>query len=314
MIINKANFQYYFAAVWIIGTVLYCIFIVPMCDHIIYSNLAIVLFFLSIIAVPFLVPDNCKAIIITPIISVIITSLYTLDYLDMRLKKGPTFVTKFYIINNQLVKKGNGKGIKPTINVKGYYRIGGQTINNTLVTNHYHTNNWEYVKYLLNNCHSLLYCYKENPTINDIDIINDFAFLENDSIYSYYDYSLKQTDLVYYQVGYNVLYNAVCDTSAIADSTALLSFTDVLGKDQTVKYSIKGYPSIPDTFLIYRNINENIDSTWHVCAPEVNTPENRAKISDYGYIFHYDVCSKQKIESQCPRIKDYVEQYKKRNQ
>lgn len=25
------------------------------------------------------------------------------------------------------------------------------------------------------------------------------------------------------------------------------------------------------------------------CAPEVNTPENRAKISDYGYIFHYDV-------------------------
>ena len=145
-------------------------------------------------------------------------------------------------------------------------------------------------------------------------LINKFAFLDDTTFYTYHDFSLVKPDLVYYQVGYNVLYNAVCDTSAITDSTALLSFTDVVGKGQTVKYSVKGYPSIPDTFLIYRNINENIDSKWHVCAPEVNTPENRAKISDYGYIFHYDVCSKQEIESQCPRIKDYVEQYKKRNQ
>ncbi|MBR2887190.1 MAG: hypothetical protein IKB95_03105 [Bacteroidales bacterium] len=60
-------------------------------------------------------------------------------------------------------------------------------------------------------------------------------------------------------------------------------------------------------------LNEKLDFVWHVCAPEVNTPENRAKISDYGYIFHYDVYSKQEIESQCPRIKEYVEQYKKRH-
>ena len=142
--------------------------------------------------------------------------------------------------------------------------------------------------------------------------IHDFAFLDDTTFYTYHDFSLIKPDLVYYQVGYNVLYNAVCDTSAIADSTVLLSFTDVLGKDQTVKYSVKGYPSIPDTFLVYRNINEKLDTKWHVSAPEVNTPENRAKISDYGYIFHYDVYSKQEIESQCPRIKEYVEQYKKR--
>lgn len=142
--------------------------------------------------------------------------------------------------------------------------------------------------------------------------IHDFAFLDDTTFYTYHDFSLIKPDLVYYQVGFNVLYTALCDTSAIADSTVLLSFNDVLGKDQIVKYSVKGYQNIPDTFLVYRNINEKIDTQWHVCAPEVNTPENRAKISDYGYIFHYDVYSKQEIESQCPRIKDYVEQYKKR--
>ena len=143
--------------------------------------------------------------------------------------------------------------------------------------------------------------------------IYDFAFYEGKDFYTYHDYSLRKPDLVYYKAGYNVLYNALCDTSAIADSTALLSFNDVCGKYHNVKYSVKGYPNIPDTFLIYRNINEKLDSVWHVCAPEVNTPENRAKISDYGYIFHYDVYSKQEIESQCPRIKEYVEQYKKRH-
>ena len=143
--------------------------------------------------------------------------------------------------------------------------------------------------------------------------IYDFAFYEGEDFYTYHDYSLRKPDLVYYKAGFNVLYNAVCDTSTIADSTVLLSFKDVVGKDQIVKYSIKGYPTIPDTFLIYRNVNEKLDTKWHVCAPEINTPENRAKISDYGYIFHYDICSKQEIEFQCPQIKNYVEKYKERN-
>lgn len=156
--------------------------------------------------------------------------------------------------------------------------------------------------------------YKEYKDTINYSQIHDFAFLDDKDFYTYHDFSLIKPDLVYYQVGYNILYYAVCNTPSIADSTALLSFTDVLGKNQTVKYSVKGYSTIPDIFLVYRNINEKIDSVWHVCAPEVNTPENRAKISDYGYIFHYDVYSKQEIESQCPRIKEYVEQYKKRNQ
>ncbi|MDD6003196.1 MAG: hypothetical protein PUC50_13490 [Bacteroidales bacterium] len=154
--------------------------------------------------------------------------------------------------------------------------------------------------------------FKEYKDTINYPQIYDFAFLDDKDFYTYHDFSLIKPDLVYYQVGYNVLYKASCDTSAIADSTALLSFNDVCGKNHSVKYSVKGYPIIPDTFLVYRNINEKIDTQWHVCAPEVNTPENRAKISDYGYIFHYDVYSKQEIESQCPRIKEYVEQYKKR--
>ncbi|MBO7598061.1 MAG: hypothetical protein J6T70_13555 [Bacteroidales bacterium] len=142
--------------------------------------------------------------------------------------------------------------------------------------------------------------------------IHDFGFYEGKDFYSYHDYSLKKTDLVYYKVGFNVIYNAVFGLVDKQDSTIMLCFNDVCGKYHNVKYSVKGYSSIPDTFLIYRNVNEKRDSVWHVCAPEVNTPENRAKISDYGYIFHYDVYSKEEIESQCPRIKEYVEQYKKR--
>ena len=142
--------------------------------------------------------------------------------------------------------------------------------------------------------------------------IHDFGFYEGKVFYNYHDYSLKKPDLVYYKVGFNVIYNAVCGLVDIQDSTIMLCFNDVCGKYQKVKYSVKGYKNIPDTFLVYRNINDKFADQWHVCAPEVNTPENRAKISDYGYIFHYDVCSKQEIESQCPRIKEYVEQYKKR--
>ena len=142
--------------------------------------------------------------------------------------------------------------------------------------------------------------------------IHDFGFYEGENFYNYHDYSLRKTDLVYYKVGFNVIHNAVCGMVDNQDSTIMLCFNDVCGKYQNVKYSVKGYSTIPDTFLVYRNVNEKLDTKWHVCAPEVNTPENRAKITDYGYIFHYDVYSKQEIESQCPRIKDYVEQYKKR--
>ena len=145
----------------------------------------------------------------------------------------------------------------------------------------------------------------------DFELINDFAFLEKEKLYSYHDYSLKKPDLVYYNVGFNVLQKA--HSKIINDSTAYLYFTQIDSTEKVLSFNIKNYEEVPDTFLVFKNINEKFDDNWHVCAPEVNTPENRAKISDYGYIFHYDVYSKQEIESQCPRIKEYVEQYKKRH-
>ena len=145
----------------------------------------------------------------------------------------------------------------------------------------------------------------------DFELINDFAFLEKEKLYSYHDYSLKKPDLVYYNVGFNILQKA--HSKIINDSTAYLYFTQIDNTEKVLSFNINNYEEVPDTFLVYKNINDKFGDKWRVCAPEVNTPENRAKISDYGYIFHYDVYSKHEIESQCPRIRDYVEQYKKRH-
>ena len=116
-------------------------------------------------------------------------------------------------------------------------------------------------------------------------------------MHTYHDYSMLQPDLVYYQVGYNLVYKAIRDNIKTKDSITNIRFIDINGDIQTLTESIKDYTSVPDTFLVFRNINENIDDRFIVCAPEVNTPENWAKISDYGYIFHYDVYSKEEIES-----------------
>ncbi|MDD6003627.1 MAG: hypothetical protein PUC50_15700 [Bacteroidales bacterium] len=144
----------------------------------------------------------------------------------------------------------------------------------------------------------------------DFELINDFGFIENENLYSYHDYSLKKPDLVYYNVGFNILHKSY--SKIINDTTAYLYFTQLDNTEKYLSLNIKNYKEIPDTFLVYKNINDKFGDKWRVCAPEVNTPENRAKISDYGYIFHYDVYSKEEIESQCPQIKNYVEQYKKR--
>lgn len=213
---------------------------------------------------------------------------------------------------DELFNRYEAKASEPTNGARVHYKYKDNIRHGELFPYYNYTGtNTPYVRVYVD-CHNFKLKEYEYRYRYHYPHIHDFAFLDDTTFYTYHDFSLIKPDLVYYQVGFNVLYNAVCDTSAIADSTAFLSFDDVCGKNQIVKYSVKGYPTIPDTFLIYRNVNEKIDSVWHVCAPEVNTPENRAKISDYGYIFHYDVYSKQEIESQCPRIKEYVEQYKKR--
>ena len=125
------------------------------------------------------------------------------------------------------------------------------------------------------------------------------------------DVSTLDGDSLCNKFGVYLVYKAIPDSSLSNDSIVSLAFNDIYLRQNIVRYKVpQNYDT--DTFLVYQNINNQIDNRLIVCAPEVNTPENRAKISDYGYIFHYDVYSKQEIESQCPRIKDYVEQYKKR--
>lgn len=150
--------------------------------------------------------------------------------------------------------------------------------------------------------------FKEYKDTTKYSQIYDFAFLDDTTFYTYHDFSLIKPDFVYYQEGFNVVYKATFDGN-------YLHFFDVCEKNRKVKYSINNgsITNVPDTFLVYRNVNEKINDRFIVCAPEINTPENWSKISDYGYIFHYDIYSKAEIETQCPQIKNYVEKFKERN-
>lgn len=67
-----------------------------------------------------------------------------------------------------------------------------------------------------------------------------------------------------------------------------------------------------DTLLLYENIDKEIDCKY-IVDENINTPENWAKITDYGYIFNSDVYAKEEIENYYPQIKQYVEKFKERN-
>lgn len=152
--------------------------------------------------------------------------------------------------------------------------------------------------------------YIDYPTKANYDTIGDFAFVDNHQYYSYHDYAIKNIDYVFNSVGINVVFKAVKTNYDKTNETATLLVKNA--SDSIVSIMYKANPPILDTMLVFKNINPNFSKGFVVCSNHIQTPENRAKISDYGYIFHYDVYSKQEIESQCPRIKDYVEQYKKR--
>jgi len=129
----------------------------------------------------------------------------------------------------------------------------------------------------------------------------------------YFYYAKLFPDRVFKNFGYEILYKSMPINVSQSDSIVILQLKDIQGNDKQLKYKLSDLSNIPDTFLVFKNINNNISAHYTVCTPEINTPKNWTKISDYGYLFGYDeVYSKQEIESQCPRIKEYVEQYKKR--
>lgn len=87
-------------------------------------------------------------------------------------------------------------------------------------------------------------------------------------------------------------------------------FTNIYGKTQRIPLSDNDV----DTILFYININPDLGIQYEICKPEINTPENWAKITDYGYLFESDIYSKEEVERECPGVKKYVEKLKKRNQ
>ncbi|MCQ2975036.1 MAG: hypothetical protein MJ211_09515 [Bacteroidales bacterium] len=154
--------------------------------------------------------------------------------------------------------------------------------------------------------HKIEYYLVDNYT--DFELIKDFAFLENEKLYTYHDYSLLKPDLVYYNVGYNIVYKSVKEK--VNDSIINLSFTEIDGTPKKVSFKPNYDISNIDTFLVFKNINEKFEDIWHVCSQDINTHENWEKITDYGYIFHYDVYSKNEIEDSCSQIRNYVLKYK----
>lgn len=278
-----------------------------MCEYAIWTTIATILFVISAIVMPFFFKEHFAGFIIGPIVSVFITSFMTSDNISKRLIDGPTFICKFNVTGYD-----RPKGRSSLVTTLGYYHIGKSKFENGVsINDKFPQVEWVYVQYNFV-CKTMLHLYREKATDEEIDKIRDFAFVENNTLYTYHDYSMLQPDLVYYQVGYNLVYKAIRDNIKTKDSITNIRFIDINGDIQTLTESVKGYTSVPDTFLVFRNINENIDDRFIIAAPEVNTPENWAKISDYGFIFHYDVYSKEEIEGQCPQIREYVEKYKER--
>lgn len=124
--------------------------------------------------------------------------------------------------------------------------------------------------------------------------------MRGEKFYTYHDFAMESPDFTYAVVGFNLVYKA--NPKIVNDSVVNLHFIDCHGDSFCCSHKLKNTDSLPDNYLIFRNINPKCDEGWIICAPEVNTPENRAKISDYGYVFDYNIFNKDSIETQCLRI------------
>ena len=301
--------------VYIVLAVLYCIFIVPICNHSAYGAW----FFAALIgclgltnAVERLKNEGYGfGALIGILLAFFICMVYEGQYEISLMEKGPTLITKFHITKGKMVR-----GYKSShFYVYGQFQIGNKTFG---WDDKYYLRydekfkfkrNWTYVMYNLD-CPRPLKGYKyRDPRQEDIDKIHDFAFMEDGKLYSYHDYALKKPDFVHNYVGFNLVYKARCRWHNAADSIVRLYFVDQNYNEEILWYRLERNEVFSDTMLIYRNLldDNSYKPTLYACLPELNTPENRAKINKYGYIFDYDIYSKEEIETQCPRIKEYVD-------
>ena len=304
-------------AVFVFFAVLYCIFIVPICNHTVYGVwcfiawiLAGVLLFMVfevIITIPEKYLNKYFADawdVVGWVVALMICVSYEGYYDSLRIENGPTIITKYHITKIKSIKGSRYA-------IFGYFNIGSRKYKDDFkysLKSYKPKGKWSYIMYLLD-CEQPLRYYAIDPTGKDIAKIHDFAFMEGGTLYSYHDYALKHPDLVHSTVGFNLIYKARCRWYNAADSVVSLYFIDQNYNEEMLWYRLGRNEVFSDTMLIYRNLldDNSYKPTLYVCLPELNTPENRAKINRYGYIFHHDICSKEDIETQCPRIKEYVD-------
>lgn len=313
--IMKTKRDYYHCfkgVVFLVCAVLYCIFIVPICHHSVYSLWCGIVWLVCWVVGAIMNRDNIGGVIIAfcGIVALGICTLYEIHNDKAMVLKGPSIITKYHITKVSWNKSLGYYAL-------GYFYIGRRKYQEDFTHKFDYVylmrprrepkGKWSYIMYKLD-CEMPILCYAEDPTEEDISKIQDFAFVENDTGYSYHTYALKNPNLVYHYVGLNLVYKASCQWYYPPDSIVLLHYTDQNDNNKVLKYQLKHNEIFSDTLLVYRNFSDNdtADSTAYVCVSELNTPENYAKISDYGYIFHYNIYSKEEIETQCPSIKELV--------
>ena len=305
-------------AVYIVLAVLYCMFIVPICNHSGYGAWCCAALIGSV-GLMYAVDRKEKGYgfcaLVGAFVAFFVGVVYEGQYEISLMEKGPTIITKFHITKGVVETRPRSS---PVYKYYGHFQIGDKKFGEySYEEKHYlqfkekltFKQSWTYVMYNLD-CKRPVKLYRyPNPQQKDIDQVHDFAFLDDGKLYSYHDYALKKPDLVYSTVGFTLVYKASCRKYKDADSVVRLYFVDQNYNEQMLWYRLGRNDVFADTLLIYRNLldNNSYKPTLFVCLPELNTPENRAKIKRYGYIFHHDICSKEEVETQCPRIKEYVD-------
>ena len=311
--------------VYIVLAVLYCIFIVPICNHAAYG----VWFFAALIgclgltnAVEKLKNEGYGfGALIGILLAFFICMVYEGQYEISLMEKGPTIITKFHITKGRWIEGDRSRS--PKFLVYGHFQIGNKTFGEYSYEKQYYLqykeklkfkNSWTYIMYNLD-CPRPVKGYRyPNPKQEDIAKIHDFAFMEGDTLYSYHDYALRNPDLVNHYVGFNLVYKACRMQTNLEDSTVMLKFNDVLFQRNTIQVKLDDLIFIPDTFLISHSTQSTlVPDMFRLCDNEINTPSNWAKISNYGYIFHDEIYSKEDIETQCPKITNYIDDYIKNN-
>lgn len=125
-----------------------------------------------------------------------------------------------------------------------------------------------------------------------------------------YEYCMEYPKYFYFQTGYSLVYKVKPRISSI-DGTVVLGFTNIRGREDGLSLKNADTSSLSEYYCVFRNINPSHDRGCVLAPPEVNTPENWAKISDYGYIFNNVVFSKEEVETKCPEIKEHVDHYRR---